>query len=184
MSQHDSKSLLKDLEEIRQSLDRIARSKPAIPLLDEIVEKREPTHVNPNNPFLSSQSLSELIRIRNEAEARSAEELANMEPLRPIGEIVRKADLQASPRPDPELIKDQLETLFSTWIDDAVENYLRLFEQDLRNRLQQDFRKLVAQWFRDSDLPVPEDFLDRPENETGPKGASPTEGSEDRDPGR
>lgn len=85
MDQKDSKqSLLQDLEDIRQSLDRVARSESQIPLLDEIVDKRSPTHVNPDNPFLSSQSLSELIRIRNEAEARAAEELASLAPLRPI----------------------------------------------------------------------------------------------------
>lgn len=167
MDQKDAKqSLLQDLEDIRQSLDRVARTESQIPLLDEIVDKRSPTHVNPNNPFLSSQSLSELIRIRNEAEARTAEELASLAPLRPITEIVRKEQNlpqvedapKPPPGPDPEQVLAQLETLFSHWIDDTVSDYLKLFERDLRNRLQQDFRNLVGQWYEDNDVPLPDSF--------------------------
>lgn len=167
MDQKDSQqSLLQDLEAIRQSLDRVARSESQIPLLDEIVDKRSPTHVNPDNPFLSSQSLSELIRIRNEAEARAAEELASLAPLRPITEIVRKEqDTPATPEPpkpppgpDPEQVLAQLETVFDHWIEGTVGDYLQLFERDLRNRLQQDFRSLVSQWYEDNDLPLPESF--------------------------
>ncbi|WP_394169663.1 hypothetical protein [Saccharospirillum alexandrii] len=167
MDQKDSKqSLLQDLEDIRQSLDRVARSESQIPLLDEIVDKRSPTHVNPDNPFLSSQSLSELIRIRNEAEARAAEELASLAPLRPITEIVRKEqDTPAAPEPpkpppgpDPEQVLAQLESVFDHWIEETVADYLTLFERDLRNRLQQDFRSLVSQWYEDNDLPLPESF--------------------------
>lgn len=198
MSQNDDpKSLLKDLEDIRQSLDRIVQSESAIPLLEEIVDQRPPTHVNPNNPFLSSQSLSELIRIRNEAEARAAEELANLAPLRPIEDILErqkreKAELErqhqeeqqqldfgepepeAQPEPDtpkgpdPELILEQLETAFGNWIDDAVASYVQLFENEVRNRLQQDFRKLIWQWYEEHELPIPEGFLDRARDE-GPK---------------
>lgn len=167
MDQKDAKqSLLQDLEDIRQSLDRVARTESQIPLLDEIVDKRSPTHVNPNNPFLSSQSLSELIRIRNEAEARAAEELASLAPLRPITDIVRKEQnlpqveeaSKPPPGPDPEQVLAQLETLFSHWIDDTVSDYLKLFERDLRNRLQQDFRNLVGQWYEDNDVPLPDSF--------------------------
>lgn len=167
MDQKDAKqSLLQDLEDIRQSLDRVARTESQIPLLDEIVDKRSPTHVNPKNPFLSSQSLSELIRIRNEAEARAAEELASLAPLRPITDIVRKEQnlpqVEEAPKPppgpDPEQVLAQLETLFSHWIDDTVSDYLKLFERDLRNRLQQDFRNLVSQWYEDNDVPLPDSF--------------------------
>ncbi|WP_028669667.1 hypothetical protein [Saccharospirillum impatiens] len=167
MDQKDpQQSLLKDLEDIRQSLDRIVRPESQIPLLDEIVDKRSPTHVNPDNPFLSSQSLSELIRIRNEAEARAAEELASLAPLRPITEIVHSEQQRQAvveppkppPAPDPEQVLAQLETVFDHWIDDTVANYLTLFERDLRNRLQQDFRTLVSQWYEDNDLPVPTSF--------------------------
>ncbi len=187
MSDHDNpKSLLKDLEAIRQSLDRIVDSESVIPLLDEIVDKREPTHVNPNNPFLSSQSLSELIRIRNEAEARAAEELASLAPLRPIEDILERQkreqreqeelldqentekveepepEPEPIPSPDPEQLWEQLESVFASWIDEAVENYVHLFENEVRNRLQQDFRKLVWQWYEEHELPIPESFLDRP----------------------
>ena len=167
MDQKDSKqSLLQDLEDIRQSLDRVARLESQIPLLDEIVDKRSPTHVNPDNPFLSSQSLSELIRIRNEAEARAAEELASLAPLRPITDIVRKEhDTPTDPEPpkpppgpDPEQVLAQLEAVFDHWIEDTVSDYLTLFERDLRNRLQQDFRSLVSQWYEDNDVPLPESF--------------------------
>lgn len=169
MDQKNSQqSLLQDLEDIRQSLDRIAQSESQIPLLDEIVDKRTPTHVNPDNPFLSSQSLSELVRIRNEAGARAAEELASLAPLRPITEIVRKEQnvptAEESPKPppapdpDPEQVLAQLETVFGHWIDDTVSDYLQLFERDLRNRLQQDFRLLVGQWYEENDLPLPETF--------------------------
>lgn len=195
MSEHDDpKSLLKDLEAIRQSLDRIVDSESAIPLLDEIVDKREPTHVNPNNPFLSSQSLSELIRIRNEAEARAAEELASLAPLRPIEDILErqkreqreqddKREQEASPppeetpepipAPDPEQLWEQLETVFASWIDEAVENYVHLFENEVRNRLQQDFRKLVWQWYEEHELPIPEGFLDRPSKPAAPAPKKP-----------
>ncbi|MEX0624652.1 MAG: hypothetical protein WD251_12175 [Saccharospirillum sp.] len=164
MDQKDSQqSLLQDLEDIRQSLDRIAQSETQIPLLDEIVDKRTPTHVSPDNPFLSSQSLSELIRIHNEAETRAADELA---PLRPINEIVRREQnlptAEETPKPpsapDPEQVMAQLETVFGHWIDDTVSDYLQLFERDLRNRLQQDFRLLVSQWYAENDLPLPEAF--------------------------
>ncbi len=167
MEQKDSQqSLLQDLEDIRQSLDRVARTESQIPLLDEIVDKRSPTHVNPNNPFLSSQSLSELIRIRNEAEARAAEELASLTPLRPITDIVRKEQhrppVEEAPKPlagpDPDQVMAQLEILFSHWIDDTVSDYLKLFERDLRNRLQQDFRNLVSQWYEDNNVPLPDSF--------------------------
>lgn len=157
MSQHDNKSLLKDLEDIRQSLDRIAKSESAIPLLEEIVDKREPTHVNPNNPFLSSRSLSELIRIRNEAEVKAAEELADMKPSVTVRE---HRSPQIPVAPDPDIIRGQLESVFESWIDEAVENYLQLFEQELRYRLRQDYRKLVTQWFQESGLPVPDTFTD------------------------
>lgn len=158
MDQKESQqSLLQDLEAIRQSLDRVARTESQIPLLDEIVDKRRPTHVNPDNPFLSSQSLSELIRIRNEAEARAAEELASLSPLRPITDILSKEPESLS-APDPEQVLAQLETAFGHWIDDTVANYIQLFERDLRNRLQQDFRQLVGQWYKEHDLPLPASF--------------------------
>lgn len=152
MSESTSRTLLEDLEVIRSSLDKIAKSEPQIPTLEEIVGHRAPTTVNPKNPFLSSQSLSELIRIRNEAESRTAEDLANMAPVRSIDEI-----LTESPKaPDPEQIIEQMEVMFETWIENSVSQYLQVFESELRNRLQQDFRELVSQWYRDHDLPIPE----------------------------
>ncbi|MEX1214037.1 hypothetical protein [Saccharospirillum sp.] len=39
-----------------------------------------------------------------------------------------------------------------------MSDYLQLFERDLRNRLQQDFRLLVSQWYAENDLPLPEAF--------------------------
>jgi hypothetical protein len=83
--------------------------------------------------------------------------------LRPITEIVRNgqrvAATPASPAaPDPEQLLVQLETAFSHWIDDTVADYLTLFERDMRNRLQQDFRQLVGQWYEAHQLPLPDGF--------------------------
>ena len=121
------KSLIEDLEAIRESLDRIARSKPggpAVPVVDEVVDKREATPLNPDNPFLSSESLSELIRIRNEAEARAAQELADQQ----------TAEVQLDP---------QFEAAFNAWADKVLPEYVALFERDLRHRLRADFKKLL-----------------------------------------
>lgn len=162
MTDSTSRTLLDDLEAIRQSLDKISKSEPQIPTLEEIVGHRAPTTVNPDNPFLSSQSLSELIRIRNEAEARAAEELAKAEPIRPIPDILEPEPLSITPpAPDPDEIVRQMEAMFDTWIEHSVSEYMSVFESELRNRLQQDFRDLVTGWYREHDLPVPESFLNR-----------------------
>ncbi|MHA7879440.1 MAG: hypothetical protein ACX931_06605 [Saccharospirillum sp.] len=156
-------SLIEDLEAIRNSLDRIAQSEPVIPVLDEVVDKQTPRSINPDNPFLSSQSLSELIRIRNEAEVRSAEELARLAPLRPIGRV------QASPpAPDPEQIADQLQALCDSWIEEAMSHYLAVFEQELRARLEQDVQTLVRQWYEQQGLPVPEAVVPPPPKDGAP----------------
>ncbi|WP_108124643.1 hypothetical protein [Saccharospirillum mangrovi] len=121
--------LLDDLEALRQSLDRMARSEPALPVVDEVVEKRPASPLNPDNPFLSSDSLSELIRIRNEAEARAAEEQA---------ELNFEESLDA-------VLTDNLEAAFNRWADEALADYLQLFERDLRRRLRNDFLRLLAE---------------------------------------
>lgn len=156
-------TLLKDLEEIRQSLDKIAQSEPIIPTLEEVVGRRSPTAVNPNNPFLSSSSLSELIKIRNQAEQHAAEELARIKPIRPIEEILSTSKTQPK-APDPEQILAQMEGLFDSWIEHTVSDYMQLFESELRNRLQQDFRQLVSQWYEQHELPIPDSF--QPANRT------------------
>jgi hypothetical protein len=152
--QNTPSALLDDLEAIRKSLDKIAETKPNIPTLEEIVGHRAPTTVNPRNPFLSSNSLSELIKIRNDAESRAAQELAALAPVKTIEEIL------ASPPqgPDPEVIMEQMETMFDSWVENSVSQYLEVFESELRNRLQQDFRDLVTQWYRENELPLPESF--------------------------
>lgn len=119
------KQLLSDLEALRQSLDQMARSEPSAPLLDEVVEKRPESPLNPDNPFLSSNSLSELIRIRDEAEARSA------------------ASAHAD-APDP-ILSEAMEAAFERWADRALADYLALFERDLRRRLRHEFARLLAE---------------------------------------
>ena len=150
-------TLLEDLEAIQKSLDKISQSKPLIPTLEEIVGHRPPTTVNPANPFLSSQSLSELISIRNEAETHAAEELARIKPIRPIEEILTPEAPKVT-APDPAIIIEQMEHMFDSWIESAVTDYMSLFESELRNRLQQDFRTLITQWYEDNNLPIPEGF--------------------------
>lgn len=165
MTDSTPRTLLEDLEDIRRSLDKIDRREPKIPTLEEIVGHRSPTTVNPENPFLSSQSLSELIRIRNEAESKAAEELAKMEPIRAPDEILAADPEPPQPQgPDPEQIMTQMESLFETWVENSVSQYLEVFESELRNRLQQDFRDLVTQWYDDHDLPIPESFTAREPN--------------------
>lgn len=165
MSDQPKQSLIEDLEAIRHSLDKIAESEPLIPTLEEIVGHRPPTSVNPQNPFLSSTSLSELIRIRNEAEARQAEELASIERVRPVEEIVRPKPVEAledfdesADAPNPAQIVARLEAAFDTWKEKAVKEYLMLFEQELNERLKQDFQELVRNWYREHNLSIPEAF--------------------------
>lgn len=161
-------SLISDLEAIRKSLDRIAQSEPVIPVLEEVVDKKTPRHINPDNPFLSSHSLSELIRIRNEAEVKSAEELARLAPLRPV----RQAKQPDLPRaPDPDQITQQLQELCASWVDEALDHYLEVFEQELRARLEQDVRTLVGQWYQQNNLPLPEAF--NPESDPNSSDDSP-----------
>ena len=152
--QASPRTLIEDLEAIRKSLDKIASSKPQIPTLEEIVGHRAPTTVNPKNPFLSSTSLSELIKIRNEAEARAAQELADMAPIKTIEEILAVPPTA----PDPDIIIEQMELMFDTWVENSVSQYMEIFESELRNRLQQDFRDLVSQWYREHNLPLPASF--------------------------
>lgn len=162
MTEPTSRTLLEDLEAIQKSLDKIAKTEPSIPTLEEIVGHRAPTSVNPENPFLSSSSLSELIKIRNEAESRAAEEMANLAPVKSIEEILA----EPVKGPDPEQIIEQMELLFDTWVENSVQQYLEVFESELRNRLQQDFRDLVTQWYKEHELPLPESFQARDQEDT------------------
>ncbi len=163
-NQSTSGSLIDDLEAIRYSLDKIAKSEPVIPTLEEIVDKRTPTSVNPENPFLSSSSLSELLKIRNDAEARAAHELAQLKPIILAGSVEEVPSKPATP--DPEEIMEQMEAQFGNWIENSVSQYMALFENDLRNQLQQDFRELVSKWYEDHELPIPESFAQRMKEET------------------
>jgi hypothetical protein len=177
--QSTSQTLIEDLEAIQKSLDKISKSKPSIPTLEEIVGHRAPTTVNPQNPFLSSNSLSELIKIRNEAESRTAEELATMEPVKTIEEILAEPEKG----PDPDEIIELMEGMFDSWVENSVTQYLQVFESELRNRLQQDFRDLVTQWYKTHELPIPETFAarlkeDEMSNETATDGENPEPPSE------
>lgn len=129
--------LLHDLEALRQSLDHIAQTPASTvpPIVDKVVDKgvdkapdkepdKRPSPLNPDNPFLSSDSLSELIRIRNEAELRAAE-----------------AQAQSAETLDQPL-SDELEAAFNRWADQALADYISLFERDLRRRLRADFIRL------------------------------------------
>ncbi len=170
MSQQPSTlSLLEDLEAIQKSLKKIADSSTEIPTLDEVVEDARPSSLNPSNPFLSSESLSELIQIRNQAEARAARDLAKLGRVKPIEEIL-ETDKEPEPEPevlapDPEEIIAKMEILFGTWIEHSVAQYLNVFESELRNHLQQDFRSLVTNWFKEHELPLPESFQAREETD-------------------
>ncbi|MFG1497328.1 hypothetical protein ABMA57_11900 [Saccharospirillum sp. HFRX-1] len=130
--------LLHDLEALRQSLDHIAQTPASTvpPIVDKVVDKgvdgapdkeldKRPSPLNPDNPFLSSDSLSELIRIRNEAERRAAEEQAQSAP------------------PLDQPLSDELEAAFNSWADQALADYISLFERDLRRRLRADFIRLL-----------------------------------------
>ena len=122
--------LLHDLEALRQSLDHIAQTPEPVmpPVVDKVVDEdtdKRPSPLNPDNPFLSSDSLSELIRIRNEAEQRAAEEQAQ--------------SAEALDQP----LSDELEAAFNRWADQALADYISLFERDLRRRLRADFIRLL-----------------------------------------
>ncbi len=169
MADQPKQTLLDDLEAIRNSLDTIESNEPYIPTLEEIVGHRAPTTVNPSNPFLSSTSLSELIKIRNEAEARAAEELAKVERVKPVEEILAaKTKEDTAPEepvvfaPDPNVIIAKMEQLFESWIDNSVSLYVEVFEAEIRNRLTHDFKELVVQWYLENELPVPEHFKQSP----------------------
>lgn len=168
-------SLLSDLEAIRKSLDKIAASKPTIPTLEEIVGHRAPTTVNPENPFLSSSSLSDLIKVRNDDESRAAQELAELTPVKTIEQILKEAESPPTV-PDPNVIIEQMETLFDSWIENTVDEYMKVFEGELRNRLQQDFRSLVTYWYKEHKINLPEGFA-RPK-EDSKEDSSQTDSSE------
>lgn len=130
MSDHSFRQqLLDDLEALRQSLDHIAQTPTptAPPLVDKVIDHstdKRPSPLNPDNPFLCSDSLSELIRIRNEAELRAAEEAQTASPINPA-------------------LSDELEAAFNRWADQALADYISLFERDLRRRLRADFIRLL-----------------------------------------
>lgn len=171
MTDRPKQSLIEDLEAIRKSLDGIAESETTdIPTLDEIVGHRTPTSVNPENPFLSGNSLSELIKIRNEAEAREAERLAKASPVKSVEEILHHesepvADAESNhdltDNPDPEQIVAAMEDMFDSWKEGAIREYVAIFEHELRHRLQQDFRELVRNWYREHNMSIPEAFISR-----------------------
>ncbi|WP_320823996.1 hypothetical protein [Reinekea sp.] len=182
-------SLLEDLEAIRKGLDKVEGSASTIPTLEEIVGHRGPATVNLDNPFLSSSSLSELIKIRNDAESRAAQELSKLKPVMTLDQIqaanasstlVAEPTPQAEPEPEPEPIPDpnliisQMEQLFDSWIENSVAQYMVLFEGELRNRLQQDFRDLVTRWYLEQGLAVPASFLDQTTSEVVPEATPKT----------
>jgi hypothetical protein len=173
-------SLLEDLEAIRKSLDKVNDSTSTIPTLEEIVGHRGPATVNLKNPFLSSSSLAELIKIRNDAESRAAQELSKLKPVMTLDAIqaanpppALAAQPEPDPAPDPQLIINQMEQLFDSWIENSVAQYMVLFESELRNRLQQDFRVLVTRWYQEQGLAVPASFLAQASAEPTPDDTPP-----------
>jgi len=180
MADHRSQqTLLEDLEAIRNSLDKGPEAPSIIPTLEDIVGQRAPTSVNLKNPFLSSDSLSELLKIRNEAESVAAQALSELKPLWARDEMADSLSLADSKLeaqserepepaleleviPDPDLIIGQMEQLFASWVENSVAEHMVRFENELRTRLHQDFRQLITHWYQEQGLELPANFLTQP----------------------
>lgn len=163
MADHRSpQTLLEELEAIRNSLDNGPEAQSIIPTLEDVVGQRAPTSVNLNNPFLSSNSLSALLKIRNDAESVAAQERSELTPLGARDkisdselELALEPSLVAEVMPDPGLMIGQMEQLLASWIEDSVAEHMVRFERELRVRLEQDFHQLIARWYQEQGLALP-----------------------------
>lgn len=144
------KTLLDELEAIRESLDKLDKPELSIPTLDEIVEHEAPLSFKPDNPFLSSASLSELIKKRNEAESKAAEELARLKPTT----SARASNQPNTPKnqPDPNFILSHMQSQFDAWLDQTVATHVSLFEKELRDHFQNRFNELLSEWNQQNSL--------------------------------
>ncbi|TCS36709.1 hypothetical protein [Reinekea marinisedimentorum] len=67
-------------------------------------------------------------------------------------------------QPDPERIVTSLASAFDTRKEQAVKEQVALFEAELRDRLELDFRELVRNWYREHHMAIPEAFISRDQN--------------------
>ena len=189
MSQTSNKSLIKELETIRQSLDEILEN-AEIPTLDDIIDQaalgqKSLDGINPDNPFLSSDSLSELIKIRNEAVARLQEskQAANTnkpsitgassasttsaqspagaaqeaEPLIPAEQSAEAVTLSA----DADQLIAHMDSCFRSWKNQLVRKYVKKFEQELNSQLEHDFQLFVQEQLKQHQLTETDQLLNR-----------------------
>lgn len=140
-SSSDPKSLIDDLEAIKNSLEKISSNEPKIPTLDDMVAQRSPRKLNPSNPFLSSSSLSKLIKERNLAEQNEAHELAKLASARPS-----QSGSLTSKDPTFEQISNQIDDRKNAWIEELVQFHITLFEKELRQRLKTEYETQIQQW--------------------------------------
>lgn len=155
MADHRSQqTLLEDLEAIRNSLDKGPEAQSIIPTLEDIVGQRAPTSVNLKNPFLSSNSLSELLRIRNDAESVAAQELSELKPLWARAEMTDSqslADWKLTSAPGLELeAESELEAGLELESEPKLEPLLELEVMPDPNLIIGQMEQLLASWIEDS----------------------------------
>lgn len=179
------KTILNELENLKDSLE-------GIPLLDEVVAQQE-TIQSSKNPFLSSDSLNDLIEKRNQAEVTAAAHLANIpslsheddpllahlqeltqvmpnEQIETLEQEEQTADSEPletlSTQPENHIfsepkapkagdgitnqdrknLKHQLKQQSQMVVNEVVEHYLPVIEQEIRNRLEPQLDEICHNW--------------------------------------
>ncbi|TXR53798.1 hypothetical protein [Reinekea thalattae] len=193
MSQTSNKSLIKELETIRQSLDEILEN-AEIPTLDDIIDQaalgqKSLDGINPDNPFLSSDSLSELIKIRNEAVARLQESKQAANANKPSITSASSASTTSAQSPsqtptgaaqeaeplipneqsaeavtlsaDADQLIAHMDSCFRSWKNQLVRKYVKKFEQELNSQLEHDFQLFVQEQLKQHQLTETDQLLNR-----------------------
>ncbi len=151
-----TENLLADLEEIKTTLNQSGSDiSTIIPVLETIVGKRTTIQEKTTNPFLSSKVLEQLIAKRNEAEAHSAEEIANLKistnnknldlfEQHDDVESAKKVEIIENTLELSDLV-EQFERVTETVIDDVLISYMPQIQMALKVRLHESLSEWIKQ---------------------------------------
>ena len=147
--------LLQDLENLKDTLSpdteapQEQSTNAGIPTLDQVVGHEKTIQQRTENPFLSSETLAQLISKRNDAEARAAEELARIikkNRITPIDRPAKTAPPSLFDIPDDDHRGDMTEAEQDEFVfpkEESVEAEIaieevpkQLFAEELLERLQ------------------------------------------------